>query len=154
MEFEKKDYEAFVSAFEYEIVEDEIQKLVQFWIHRIDSSEGIPKSIKAFNFGLIETTEDFQVYLTGAKSYDSTDDDWACSEDFIPTEKYLSLGELSKNRSWEQIQVIVKDGVESFIKRRISPLTFVHNAEYLTTGFDNGELIRIEQKVHNNEYRK
>jgi len=149
MEFDRNEYERFVSEFKIEIEKDEIKRLIHFWIHRIEEVEQIPKSIRAFNFGLLESEDDFQSYLIGANEYDTENDDWACSEDFVPKEKYLSLGKDSKKYNWEQIREIVKDGVEQFIETRISPLTFVHRAKYLTTGFDDGDLIKIEQKVHN-----
>lgn len=152
MEFDKVEYEKFRSDFKIEIDKDEIKRLISFWINRIDDKEVIPKSVKAFNLGIIETENDYQLYLVGTNNYDTENDDWACEEDFIPKEKYLSLGADSKKWNWQEIQSIVKNGIEEFIGTRISPLTFVHKAEYLTTGFDDGELLKIEQKVHNNGY--
>jgi len=152
LEFDRIEYQKFVSKFKTEIEKDEIKRLVNFWINRIDDKEQIPQSVKAFNFGIIETESDYQVYLVGTKSYDTNNDDWACEEVFIPKERYLSLGVDSKKWNWEEIQSIVKTGIEQFIETRISPLTFVHSAEYLTIGFDDGELERIKQKVHNNGY--
>ena len=149
MEFEKVEYEKFDLDFKIEIDKDEIQQLISFWINRIDAKEQIPQSIKAFNFGIIETENDYQTYLVGTKNYDLENDDWACEEDFTPTERYLSLGTDSKKWNWEEIQSIVKTGIEKFIETRILPLTFVHKAEYLTTGFDDGDLKRIKQKVPN-----
>jgi hypothetical protein len=152
MEFDRSEYQKFVSEFKTEIEKDEIKRLISFWINRIDDKEQIPKSIKAFNFGIIETENDYQTYLVGTNNYDSENDDWACEEDFTPNERYLSLGIDSKKWNWNEIQSIVKTGIEQFIETRISPLTFVHKAEYLTVGFDDGELLKIEQKVHNNGY--
>lgn len=150
MEFDKVEYEKFSSDFKIEIDKDEIKRLISFWINRIDDKEVIPKSVKAFNFGIIETENDYQTYIVGTNKYYKENDDWACEEDFTPKEKYLSLGADSKKWNWQEIQSIVKNGIEEFIETRISPLTFVHKAEYLTTGFDDGELLKIKQKVHNN----
>lgn len=152
IEFDKVEYEKFSSDFKIEIDKDEIKRLISFWINRIDDKEVIPKSVIAFNFGIIETENDYKTYLVGTNNYDTENDDWACEEDFTPKEKYLSLGADSKKWNWQEIQSIVKNGIEEFIETRISPLTFVHKAEYLTTGFDDGELLKIEQKVHNNGY--
>jgi len=152
LKFDRIEYQEFVSEFKTEIERDEIKRLIIFWINRIDDKEQIPQSVKAFNFGILETESDYQTYLVGTKSYDTNNDDWACEEDFTPKERYLSLGTDSKKWNWEEIRSIVKTGIEQFIETRISPLTFVHKAEYLTTGFDDGELKRIKQKVHNNGY--
>lgn len=153
MEFDKTEYEKFGSDFKIEIYKDEIKRLISFWINRIDDKEQIPKSIKAYNFGIIETENDYQTYLIGTNNYNTENDNWACEEDFVPQEKYLSLGKDSKKWNWKEIQSIVKNGIEQYIETRISPLTFVHNAEYLATGFDDGELRKIEQKVHNKVYK-
>ncbi len=124
---------------------NEIKKSIHSWITRIDESEDIPESIIAFNFGIIETESGYQVYLIGARDYDLEDDDWACEVDFIPEEKYLDLGADSNKWDWEEVQSIVKESVEQFIITRVSTITFVHKAEYLTTGFDDGDLERIEK---------
>lgn len=150
MEFDNTEYEKFGSDFKIEIDKDEIKRLIWFWINRIDDKEVIPKPVKAFNFGIIETENDYQTYLVGTNNYDTENDDWACKEDFTPKEKYLSLGADSKKWNWEEIQSIVKMGVEQYIENRISPLTFVHKADYLTTGFDDGELKRIKQNLYKN----
>jgi len=124
---------------------NEIKKSIHSWITRIDESEDIPDSIIAFNFGIIETESGYQVYMIGARDYDLEDDDWAYEVDFIPEEKYLDLGADSNKWDWEEVKSIVKESVEQFIITRVSPITFVHKAEYLTTGFDDGDLERIEK---------
>jgi predicted transcriptional regulator YdeE len=144
-EFDRIEYEKFISVFKSEIEIDEIKKLIHSWITRIDEIEKIPDSIIAFNFGIVETEDGYHVYLIGVSDYDVEDDDWACEEDFIPEEKYLDLGAVSSNWDWEEVQSIVKDSVEQYIRTSASPKSFVHKAEYLTTGFDDGELERIEK---------
>lgn len=150
-EFKIDEFDKCISEFREQVDQDEIILLIQSWINRIDSNESIPKQIKAFNFGLFEAEEEFKAYLIGAKNYDKDGDDWACIEDFVPKEKYLGLTELSKKWTWLELQEIVKTGIEEFIERQLSPKTFVHTAEFLTTGFDDGELHQIVQK--NNEQK-
>lgn len=154
MEFERTQYESFLSKFKTEIEKDEIKNRIRLWIDRISNQNKIPLDIKAFNFGLIESEKGYQLYLIGTKKYNLLNDDWACKEDFSPNEKYLSLEMNSKKWNWEEIQFIVKSGIEQFIETRISPLTFVHKAEYLTTGFDNETLLKIETKVYGDDVDK
>lgn len=154
MEFERIQYENFVSKFKTEIEKDEIKNRIRLWIDRISNQNKIPLDIKAFNFGLIESEKGHQLYLIGTKKYDLLDDDWACKEDFAPNEKYLNLETDSKKWNSDEIQSIVKSGIEQIIKTRTSPLTFVHKAEYLTTGFDNGTLLKIETKVCDDDVDK
>lgn len=148
MEFERNEYENVVSEFKIEVEKSEIKKLIHLWINRIAEKEVIPKSIQAFNFGIMESEKDYQIYLVGANNYDTINDDWACEEDFVPKEKYLSLGERSKKWKWDEVQSIVKSGVQEFIGTREQPIIFIHTAKYLTTGFDSGELQRIELREY------
>ena len=143
LEFDRTQYLKFLSKFKAEIEKDEVKRRIHAWIDRIDKREWIPPSIKAFNIGITETADDYYTYLVGANNYQPENDDWACEEGFIPREKYLSLGEGSKKWTWKEIESIVKAGVEEFIQFRIAPLTFIHKAEYLTTGFDEGDLKRV-----------
>lgn len=154
LEFDRTQYLTFLSKFKAEIEKDEVKRRIQFWLDRIDERERIPSSIKAFNIGVIETEDDYQTYLVGAINYQAENDDWACTEDFRPREKYLSLGEDSKKWTRKEIGCIVKTGVEEFIQYRIAPLTFVHKAEYLTTGFDEADLKRVNQKLHSDSVKK
>tara|TARA_R110000850_G_scaffold210671_3_gene336664 strand:+ start:980 stop:1837 length:858 start_codon:yes stop_codon:yes gene_type:complete len=149
MEFEKAKYEKFGSAFKTEIDKDEIKQRISFWINRINDKEVIPKSIKAFNFRIIKTESDYQIHLVGTNNHDSENDDWACEEYFKSKESYLNLGAGSKKWNGLEIQSIVKTGIEQFIETQISPITFVHRADFMTTGFDNGELQRVKPKAPN-----
>lgn len=142
-EFNRKEYEQTIRMFKEEIDKDELNLIIKLWIQRLEAAENISKNIIAYNFGIIESEKDYKIYLTGSKEYDDGNDDWACEIDYEPKEKYISLGEKSKSRNWEEIQSIIKSAVEEFIITRISPLTFLHTAKYITTGFDSGELIKI-----------
>ncbi len=146
-EFNSIEYAEVIGKFKEEIRKDEIKILIQSWMNRIDTSETINRKIIAFNFGIFKSEEAYTVYLIGSSKYDINDDDWSCNVEFEPKEKYLSLGKHSSNRSWQEIASIVKSGVEEFIRSRLSPLTFLHTAEYLTVGFDEGELVKIEKST-------
>jgi hypothetical protein len=61
------------------------------WIDGITKAENPDKTIVAYYFGLFETHDGYTIYLVGSKEYDSEDDDWACNNDFSPSEKYLPL---------------------------------------------------------------
>jgi hypothetical protein len=52
---------------------NDLKEEIRSWILRIDEEEMLPKGIKALNFGLIEP---YGIELTGAKVYNSEDDDW------------------------------------------------------------------------------
>ncbi|MCK5741666.1 MAG: hypothetical protein KAH48_05570 [Chlorobi bacterium] len=125
----------------------EIKELIVLWIKRINDTENIPENIVAFNFGIFESENEHMIYLSGSIVFDAEDDDWACDEDYNPKEKYLGLTALSKNIDWEEIQNFVKESIEMFANSFSN--TFLHKAEYVSTGFDAGELIQIS--IHKTE---
>jgi len=125
---------------------EDIIEQIHRWIINIDSQQEIPITIKAFNIGIIKSTSDYQIYLIGAEKYDPKDEDWSCVEDFVPNNKYLSLGLQTNYWEWQEILSIVKESLETFIQREASNKTFIHLAEYVTTGFDDGNLIIIHSK--------
>jgi len=62
------------------------------WIEEINMKESSVNGILAFWFGLFETENGYTMYLTGSNEFDEEDDDWACSIDFEPKDKYFDDG--------------------------------------------------------------
>ncbi|WP_298516837.1 hypothetical protein [uncultured Kordia sp.] len=147
MEFDKIKYNTFVSKFQTEIEKDEIGKLLDFWISRIHDNELIPQSVKAYHFNIVASNADYKVSITGANNYNIENDQWIYQRVFIPKEEYISLGKHSKMWNPQEIQSIVKNGIEQFIERRISPVTFAHTAAYITVGFDHHNLEKVTQRI-------
>lgn len=116
---------------------------MQQWIQGIIDSETPPDDIRAFHFGLFETSEGFTVYLTGSSVYDATDDDWSCREDFIPTDKYYALSGSAYQGSWESVLATVEAELQAWSDSEAFRNSFFADAEAITTGFDDGDLIRI-----------
>ncbi len=107
------------------------------WINDINARP----DIAAINIGLIQTETDYQAYLIGSFEYDQDDDDWACNEDFVPSQKYLTLPN-SAELSWQDVQ--------NQITQIVSQILLTHSNNILTyspvvtVGFDGAELIRIK----------
>jgi hypothetical protein len=114
------------------------------WIERINQSEAIPADLSAFNFGLLETEKGFSVYLIGAKTYDATNDDWACAEDFVPKEKYLELSDEFAGENWQTVETKFIKLLERYVNSADFSQTFLAKAEAITCGFDDGELFKIK----------
>ena len=55
--------------------------------------KAIPSQIVAFNFNIYESSNahQFDIQLVGAKYYSSSDDDWACSNDFSSGENLFAF---------------------------------------------------------------
>ncbi|MDX5345607.1 MAG: hypothetical protein LPK19_00025, partial [Hymenobacteraceae bacterium] len=104
------------------------------------------KSIVAFNFGLFEDEEEggYAMYLLGSKNYDENDDSWASEEDYAPEENYFPLNsdEFFK-LDGEEVQEKVVTIISRFVRSDAFNNSFLRNAKAITTGFDDGELVRI-----------
>ena len=114
------------------------------WLHTLEKEEKIPADIKALNFGLCEGVKGYFAYLIGAEDYDAEDDDWACAEDYEPETKYLEFdkGE-TLDMDWETFQDKMKACLTEYMNREGNAKTSVFYGKIITTGFDDGDLVRV-----------
>ncbi len=117
--------------------------MVVDWLRRILVAEAPPPDVVAFNVGLIETENGYAAYLIGSKSFDPGDDDWACSEDFSPTERYCEIGAGRSDETWEAVRDRVAEEVRKFLSTPEAQNSFLGRAKAVTVGFDDGDLLRI-----------
>lgn len=116
------------------------------WIERINQTEKFDNSIIGFNFGLFETTEGFEMYLIGSKTFDQEDEDWATNVDFEPKEKYFQFGqEFSTNKDWQDVLKYSEKLVQDYFNSDKFKTSIFVNAKGITTGFDDGNLTIIRQ---------
>jgi hypothetical protein len=115
------------------------------WLNRINQTEAVSDSIIAFNFGLFESENGYTVYLIGSETFDEEDDDWATNVDFEPEEKYFELdSSFVKGKDWQEVLEISEELVKEYLNSESLDNTIFKNAEAITTGFDDGELVRIK----------
>lgn len=118
---------------------ENLKSIIKEWILRIDKTESIPENIIAINFGLYEP---YGIELIGSASYDAADDDWACEEDFEPTERECPELNVDANEDWEDflelIQIILRELVVE-----LKDLT-VFKIDNITTGFCDGDLFIVK----------
>ena len=97
-----------------------IKFAVKEWITELNKTEKLPDGIIALNFGLFEP---YGIELIGSENYDSSDDDWACDEDFVPSQRSCPNITISKTYGWEMVlevmAEILKELVSGFYKFRI-----------------------------------
>jgi hypothetical protein len=122
------------------------QSLFNNWILDIIKKETPDSSIIAINFGIFESDMGYQLYLAGFKDYDKDNDDWATGlGDFSPDDKYFKLPDNDfKGLKWDSVLTKVTDLIKGFISMDSCKGTFLANAIAITTGFDDGDLIRIK----------
>ena len=114
------------------------------WISRLTKNEKPMADIVAFNFGLFETDKAYTIYVIGAKTFDAEDADWATNADFEPKEKYLEINpNETKGLEWSEVQEMARVTIEQFVSSDKFEQSFMKNAQAITTGFDDGDLLRI-----------
>ena len=77
------------------------EKIFNDWLDKITRTENPNSDIIAYYFGIMETANGYEIYLVGSKEFDEDDGGWACNTDFMPTDKYLKLGQ--QETDWEKI---------------------------------------------------
>lgn len=119
---------------------DCMKEEIQRWIQQINDSTILPSDIVALNFGLFESDGGYCIYLTGSKSYDESDDDWACNIDFEPRNKYLMLKVI--DLTWQQLLSETTEIISQYIS--CSNHSDLFKNKIVTIGFDDGDLTRIQ----------
>ncbi len=115
------------------------------WIENINEIETVDNSIIGFNFGLFETTNGFEMYLIGSKTFDKDDEDWATNVDFEPKQKYFQFGkEFSADKNWQEILKISETLIFNYVSSEKFKTSIFANAKGITTGFDEGNLTIIK----------
>jgi hypothetical protein len=102
-------------------------------------------NIIAFNFGLFETEDGYTIYVIGSGTFDEEDPDWATEVDFEPKDKYLQIDSSeTKGLEWNQVLEKAKATIEEFVTSDKFDDSFMRHAKAVTTGFDDGDLLRIK----------
>ena len=114
------------------------------WLTRIEKIDGFPPNeVLAFNFGIYESESGYKIYLVGGFEYDEDDDDWACIEMPEAEHRYLSFPTEMESLLWEDLLKSVADVLRELEKEGRFNTTILKNVKAITTGFDDGELIKI-----------
>jgi hypothetical protein len=122
-----------------------IEQTFAEWIEKINENETVDNSIIGFNFGLFETTNGFEMYLIGSKTFDKDDEDWATNVDFEPKQKYFQFGkEFSADKDWQEILKITETLIFNYVSSEKFKTSIFANAKGITTGFDDGNLTIIK----------
>ena len=116
-----------------------LKRCIKEWIISLNQVDKLSKDIKALNFGLYEP---YGIELIGAKVYDPDDSDWACEEDFVPTQRDCPNFEVIEDIKWEDfLNVIIQILQELTVELKDLEIL---NVDHITTGFCDGDLIVIK----------
>ncbi len=121
-----------------------MEKDIIDWLNNIEQQDGTPPdTVVAFNLGLMESDQGYMMYFVGAFEYSEDDDDWACIEPPSKPYRYFRLPDKVQNESWEAILDLCKNTLTVLENDGSLNTTLIKNAKAITTGFDEGDLIKI-----------
>jgi len=121
-----------------------LKKEIIKWLGEIEGHTGTPpEDVIAFNFGLFESDQGWMMYLVGGFEYSEDNDDWACIE--LPKKEYMYLRfpDNFQSSSWEEILELSSTTLKELEKEGLLNKTLLKRAKAITTGFDDGDLIKI-----------
>src|ERR1044072_1736356 len=110
------------------------------WLRGVIAAQPPGNPIIAFNIGRSETEDYFCVYLSGARAYVETSDEWAIRPDYYPTNAFLGLHEQGSGYTWESCLSEVMDAVSEALTTGLLEGTLLAKAGAVTVGFDDGDL--------------
>ena len=114
------------------------------WLDNIEKLDGRPPiEVIAYNFGLMESDQGFVMYIVGGFEYSEEDDDWACIEPPTKPYRYLRFPDELQTKSWDFILDYSERLLKDLEKEGALDKAFLQDAKAITTGFDDGELIKI-----------
>jgi hypothetical protein len=122
------------------------QALFESWVNGVLNNERPADDIIAYNFGIFESEKGYTLYLAGFKEYDKQNDDWAVGlGDFVPVENYFPLPKNEYKRlEWDEVQEKVSNMVKDYMGKDSFRNSFLDKAIAITTGFDDGDLLRLK----------
>lgn len=114
------------------------------WIDNIQQIDGVsPKEVIAFNFGIFEDENGYVLYLAESFEYDETDDDWASLELPVELHRYLKMPIEFASENWDFVLENTSEVLKALEKEGKFDIPLFENAIAITTGFDDGDLIKI-----------
>ncbi|SDE76203.1 hypothetical protein SAMN05216464_10991 [Mucilaginibacter pineti] len=122
-----------------------LSEILYKWIKKISDNSVIEPEVKAIYFGIFETQTGYSLYCTGSIAYDSDNDDWATKIDFDPAPyvKYFAVpAEAIVGKDWNDVLTEVEQALKTIFSQKSE--NFLFNNLIITTGFDDGELIRVK----------
>lgn len=120
--------------------DEKMKDTIRKWFIQINQKDKLPQNIVALNFNLYEGP--YALDLIGSATYDESDEDWACNEDFIPKlRRCPSLG-IPDDKSWEEVLKIVESILRDLIREM--PDIELFKVQHIAVGFVDGNLIIIK----------
>ena len=101
-------------------------------------SEVISPNIVAFCININESP--FNIEIVGSAQFDIEDEDWACSEDWVPTKRNIAVSRSLFGKSWEEAQGNIIAMSEQYLKSNMKNNSRLSRAKAFAVGFVDGNL--------------
>jgi hypothetical protein len=112
------------------------------WLQKIITTEEPAAGILAFRFGLDEVEEGYLVYLSGSKTYDEADAEWATyPPDYLASEEITVAQEIGE---WQDMLLAVLHFLGIALRRAPFNSSFLGGETPVYAGFGDGDLYRIK----------
>ncbi|WP_349854681.1 hypothetical protein [Bacteroides cellulosilyticus] len=119
---------------------DRIKETIKEWIIQIDQTEKLSKYIIALNFNLYEGP--YELELIGSATFDESDEDWACNEDFVPHLRRCPSLSIPNDKNWEEVLSMVESILRDLIREM--PEIGLFKVQHIAVGFVDGSLSIIK----------
>lgn len=118
---------------------NKLKEVIKKWIVNVDRTEELPSDIVALCFNIYEP---YGIEMVGSTWFDKDDEDWACDEDFEPTQRSCPDFEISDKLEWEEVLEIVV----AILKDLINELPDIKllKVDHIAVGFTDGDLTIIK----------
>lgn len=120
--------------------DEKTKEIIKKWLIKINQTEKVPENIVALNFNLYEGP--YALDLIGSATYDESDEDWACNEDYIPGLRRCPSLVIPDDKSWEEVLKMVESILRDLI-REMSDIE-LFKVQHIAVGFVDGNLIIIK----------
>lgn len=120
--------------------DEKTKEIIKKWLIKINQTEKVPENIVALNFNLYEGP--YALDLIGSATYDESDEDWACNEDYIPGLRRCPSLVIPDDKSWEEVLKMVESILRDLI-REMPDIEFF-KVQHIAVGFVDGNLIIIK----------
>ncbi len=112
---------------------------IKKWITDIDNTDELSSDIKALCFNLYEP---YGIEMIGSSWFDEEDEEWACDEDFKPTQRVCPNFNVPDSFTWEEVLEIVISILKELINE--VPGLKLFKVEHIAAGFVDRNLIIIK----------
>ena len=105
-------------------------------------NENVPPEIVAFNININESP--FNIEIVGSSEFDTEDDDWACNEDWVPSERVVCVSPLLLGKSWEETQDTIVLMAKQYLLSNSKNVSKLKTASGFAVGFVDGDLSYVK----------